>query len=264
MTGVVDLAVSGGIFKIRLNEESYSILVLLSGVRCLPPDSNIPEYKVWSEKAFDYAKNNLLHRDVEIQLEKMDNKGKFHASIILNKQNYASTLLKEGLCFTFGGKSKNSDLYESIEQEAAAAKKGIHGAAKLNIDILRDQKNFDVAQKQVKPLNLSVVSKLSEFVSTDEFYYQDPVKIPALDKIEKELDDFDIDSYPKLIAPIANGTPCIAVFSGDNNYYRGKIIKKRNDNKYEVFFVDYGFYDNVHLNDMCKLPEKWANVPPTA
>lgn len=111
---------------------------------------------------------------------------------------------------------------------------------------------------------MSVISKLSEFVSTDEFYYQDPVKIPALDKIEKELDDFDIDAYPKLIAPIANGTPCIAVFSGDNNYYRGKIVKKRNDNKYEVFFVDYGFYDNVHLNDMCKLPEKWANVPPTA
>jgi hypothetical protein len=43
---------------------------------------------------------------VEIKLEKVDPKGKFHAQIILNKQNYASTLLQEGLCFAFG-KSKN-------------------------------------------------------------------------------------------------------------------------------------------------------------
>lgn len=83
-----------------------------------------------------------------------------------------------------------------------------------------------------------------------------------MDKIEKELDDFDLDAYPKLQSPISVGTPCIAVFSGDNNFYRGKIVRKRNDNKYEVFFSDYGFYDTVHLNDMCKLPEKWASISP--
>ena len=85
-----------------------------------------------------------------------------------------------------------------------------------------------------------------------------------LDNIEKELDDFDLDAYPKLQAPIQPGTPCIAVFSNDNNFYRGKIVRKRNDNKFEVFFSDYGFYDTVHVNDMCKLPEKWAAIPPFA
>lgn len=66
LTGVIDLVISGGIYKVRLNEEPYSILVLLGGVRCLPPDSNIPEYALWSGKALDFAKNTLLHRDVEI------------------------------------------------------------------------------------------------------------------------------------------------------------------------------------------------------
>lgn len=60
LTGVVDLVVSGGIYKVRINESPYSVLILLSGVRCLPPDSNIPEYTTWSGKALDYAKNNLL------------------------------------------------------------------------------------------------------------------------------------------------------------------------------------------------------------
>lgn len=263
LTGVVELAISGGIYKVRLNEEPYSVLVLLSGVRCLPPDSNIPEYKTWSEKAFDYAKLHLLQRDVEVQLDRMDNKGKFHGNVIVNKQNYAVNLLREGLCFAFG-KGKNTAEYEAIEKEAAAAKKGIHSSQKLNLDILRNNTNFDVAQKAIKPLKGSVVVKLSEFISTDEFYLQEPSRIASLDKIEKELDDFDIDGYPKLQVPIAPGTPCVALFNGDNNFYRGKIVRKRNDNKYEVFFSDYGFYETVHINDMCKLPEKWASIPPVA
>lgn len=54
------------------------------------------------------------------------------------------------------------------------------------------------------------------------------------------------------------------MYGGDNNFYRGKIVKKRNDNKFEVFFSDYGFYDTVHIDDMCKLPEKWASIAPFA
>lgn len=105
---------------------------------------------------------------------------------------------------------------------------------------------------------------MSEFITTDEFYIQDGARIAVLDKMEKELDDFDVEAYPKLQAPVQPGTPCVALFSGDNNYYRGKIIKKRTDNKYEVFFTDYGFYDSVHIEDMCKLPDKWASIAPFA
>ncbi|KAL4487112.1 hypothetical protein ABPG72_001564 [Tetrahymena utriculariae] len=262
LTGVVELVISGGIYKVRVNEEPYSILVLLSGVRCLPPDSNIPEYTTWSSKALDFAKNNLLQRDVEIQLERMDNKGKFHASILVNKQNYASQLLTQGLCFTFG-KAKHSSEYEAIEKEVQAAKKGLFGSNKINIESLRTQ-NFDVAQKNVKVISGSVQAKLSELINTDEFFIQENSRIDVLDKMEKELDDFDLEAYPKLQQPVQPGTPCVALFSGDNNYYRGKIVKKRNDNKYEVFFIDYGFYDSVHIDDMCKLPEKWAPIQPFA
>ena len=72
----------------------------------------------------------------------MDGKGKFHSTVIVNKQNYASLLLKEGLCFVFG-KGKNTVEYEAIEKESQAAKKGIFGSAKLNIESLRNTGNFD-------------------------------------------------------------------------------------------------------------------------
>lgn len=72
----------------------------------------------------------------------MDNKGKFHACVLINKSNYASMLLKEGLCFTFG-KSKNTLEYEAIEKESQTAKRGIFGSTKLNIESLRNS-NWDV------------------------------------------------------------------------------------------------------------------------
>ena len=61
--------------------------------------------------------------------------------MILNKQNYASLLLKEGLCFAFG-KSKNTIEYESLEKVAKEQKKGIFGSTKLNIDNLRNNPNY--------------------------------------------------------------------------------------------------------------------------
>ncbi len=56
----------------------------------------------------------------------------------------------------------------------------------------------------------------------------------------------------------------MGVFSGDEKFYRGKVIRKLQNNKYEVFFYDYGFYDKILLEDMCKLPEKWLTINPFA
>lgn len=61
-------------------------MMVLQGVRCLPNDENIPGYEVWSNKAMDYSKSNILQRDVEIYINKVDKKGVFQGSIVLNKK----------------------------------------------------------------------------------------------------------------------------------------------------------------------------------
>lgn len=55
---------------------------------------------------------------------------------------------------------------------------------------------------------------------------------------------------------MSKGTPCIALFS-DDNFYRAKVEKRVREGIYLVFFIDYGNYDEIAVEDMRKIPEKY-------
>jgi len=51
LSGVVELVLNGSRMKVRVNEQSCYVLLLLDGVRCLPNDKNLTDYDTWSNKA---------------------------------------------------------------------------------------------------------------------------------------------------------------------------------------------------------------------
>lgn len=42
-------------------------------------------------------------------------------------------------------------------------------------------------------------------------------------------------------------------YSADGYYYRAKIIKKTDENNYDVVFIDYGLENNVNITDIVPL-----------
>lgn len=115
MHGVVELVLSGGKFKIRIQEQSVYIMFIVAGIRCLPNDENIPGYDEWSNKALKYAKEHLMQRDVTLSVTSMDKKGVYHGNITYKKLDFGETLLQEGLAIVFGDKNPT---YEAIENQA--------------------------------------------------------------------------------------------------------------------------------------------------
>jgi len=52
----------------------------------------------------------------------------------------------------------------------------------------------------------------------------------------------------------------IGAKSIDGSFYRAKVIKKINDNSYDVKFIDYGIEENVSLSDIVNLSSELKQV----
>ena len=111
------MVLNGSRLKIRVNEVRFYIMLLLQGVRCIPNDANTAGFDEWSNKALKYTKDHILQRDVEIQVDAIDKRGCFLGNVILNKVDWATVLLKEGLAVAFG-QATNTPEYEKLEKEA--------------------------------------------------------------------------------------------------------------------------------------------------
>lgn len=57
------------------------------------------------------------------------------------------------------------------------------------------------------------------------------------------------------------GKPVCAKFSEDNLWYRAQIMKVNHEKDIEVFFVDFGNYDNIALSDVRKIGPDLLKIP---
>ncbi|KAM8833034.1 tudor domain-containing 6 isoform 2-T2 [Synchiropus picturatus] len=65
---------------------------------------------------------------------------------------------------------------------------------------------------------------------------------------------------PETLVP---GSPCLALFTSDNQWYRAQVIS-RVENKVQVVFIDYGNESEVELQDVRVLPKSLLDLPPLA
>lgn len=259
LSGVVELILNGSRFKLRLNSHNSYLIFALQGIKCLPNDSNIQDYAEFSNKALLYSKENLLQRDVEVEIESCDNKGTILGNIILGKKNYSLNLLENGLAYVSGsGKtaSRYQSAYEAAEKEAKANQVGIWKTGiKLN--------EGGFIGSKPKEINEKAILTCCDITNAQEFYLQDG-KSKTLHIIESILKSFNDENEEKLKQPVKPGTPCVSIFLDDGKWYRAKVERHVKGDKYLVFFMDYGNYDEVVLDDIRKMPSKIMNYEPQA
>ncbi|KAM7376229.1 hypothetical protein PAMP_005972 [Pampus punctatissimus] len=66
--------------------------------------------------------------------------------------------------------------------------------------------------------------------------------------------------FPETLSP---GSPCLALFSSDNQWYRAQVIR-RVDNKFNVVFIDYGNESDVDIKNVRSVPQSLLEQPPQA
>ncbi len=99
--GVVEYVFNGSKYKVRLDQFNCFVMVKLQAVKTLMYDQNYPEYQVWSNAAKEYAKDNILQRDVRLDIATCDRRGNFIANIMIGKNNFTDDLLSHGFAHVF-------------------------------------------------------------------------------------------------------------------------------------------------------------------
>ena len=259
MAGVVELVLSGSRYKVRLNAQSTYIILALQGIKCLPNDANIKDYQDISNKALTFAKENILQRDVEVEIDAVDNRGTLLGSIIFGKKNFAVTLLENGLAYINpqSKSSKSQSAYEAAEKEA---KKNQVGVWKTGLVLNEGAAGFGAKPQKIDEQKVLLCS---EITNPETIYLQDS-KLKPFHFIQRELENFNEDTEEKLKQPVKAGTPCVAIFMDDGKWYRAKVDHHIKGNKYLVFFMDYGNFDEVILDDIRKMPSKFLSIDPVA
>lgn len=127
----------------------------------------------------------------------------------------------------------------------------------------------DIALTPPAPQNyiqqkLQPASKLEVIVSVvnsvNEFYFQLSNLKEQLNMVSNLLNG-GYNFSQIALAECTPGKPVCVKFSEDNIWYRARVVKVNHESDIEVFFVDYGNFDNVNLSDVQKIGPELLKIP---
>ncbi|XP_074516748.1 tudor domain-containing 6 [Sebastes fasciatus] len=91
--------------------------------------------------------------------------------------------------------------------------------------------------------------------------YANAEELSKVSRLAQEAGQTEQDMmFPETLGP---GSPCLALFSSDNQWYRAQVIS-RDDNAFNVMFIDYGNESEVDIKNVRSLPQSLLEKAPLA
>ncbi|KAJ5360728.1 RNA-induced silencing complex nuclease component Tudor-SN [Penicillium concentricum] len=255
---VVDFVKSAARFTVLVPRDNAKLTLVLSGIRAPrssrgPSDAGEP----FGQEAHDLANRRCMQRDVEIDVETIDKVGGFIGSLYINKENFTTVLLEEGLATVHAYSAEQSghaNEYFAAEQRAKDARKGlwhdwdpVKAAAEAEeaeaangtgtgteSDAVPAQRRKDYRDVMVTYIDPTSAKLKLQQIGTGT---------NALTELMSAFRKFHINKAndTPLPGPPKAGDWVAAQFTEDGDWYRAKV--RRNDREKEqaeVVYVDYG------------------------
>ncbi|OMH83374.1 hypothetical protein AX774_g3134, partial [Zancudomyces culisetae] len=270
ISGVVEYVSQGSRMKIVLPKELTKITFVVAGIRC-PRVTKDKDSEPFGDDALLFTRRRVMQRDVEIEIEAVDNTGAFIGMLTYNKnKNLGIELLEAGLATIHEYSAdalKNSNLYYTAEKKAQAAKRGLWKTQVSNQQEQQQQQQQQQSQQQHKSQPVKVM--VSEVVSADNFYVQIIKSDSTVSDLEALMQKLTITPPSATSASqkaFKQNDLVIAKFPSDDTCYRARIKKvipsSKNLPLYECQAIDYGHCETTSI--IAALPQNLNTLPPQA
>lgn len=255
---IVDFVKSGSRFTVLVPRENAKLTLVLSGIRAPRSARNDTDKgEPFGKEAHEFASRRCQQRDVEIDIEDCDKVGGFIGTLYINRENFAKTLVEEGLATVHAysaEKSGNANELFAAEQKAQDARKNLwhdydpsleadaettaNAAAPANGDSVASSRRKDYRDVMVTHVEDDGRLRLQEIGSGTS----------ALTSLMSAFSKFHLNPANKsgLANPPKAGEFVAAKFTADDQWYRARI--RRNDReakKAEVVYIDYGNSETI-------------------
>ena len=254
LQGIVQHVVNGARFKVLVPKESCLISLAIAGVKC--PSTARKEGEggePYGDEALQFSREKCLQHDVEVEVLAQDKIGTMIGRIYVHKRDLAVALLSEGLA-RLTGRDATAEMEEA--QNTAQMKR------------LRTWEKWDAEQEALRAaesaLELVEISggeasevTVTEMVDAVTFQVQAAGSEQQLKYIGDRLAAAGLPAAPS--APAGEWRPkvgdvCVAQFSADRTWYRGRVEGRSGDG-FQVLFIDYGNSETVPLARLRPIPQ---------
>jgi staphylococcal nuclease domain-containing protein 1 len=250
---VVDFVKSASRFTVLVPRENAKLTFVLSGIRAPRSARNDTDKgEPFGKEAHEFANKRCQQRDVEIDVEDCDKVGGFIGTLYINRENFAKTLVEEGLASVHAysaEKAGNANELFAAERRAKEGRKGLwhdwdpsqdEEAEDTTAAAPATSNGGDAAATRRKDYRDVIVTHVEE---SGRIKFQEIGSgTSALTSLMSAFSKFHLN--PANSAGITNpkaGEFVAAKFTADDQWYRARI--RRNDReakKAEVVYVDYG------------------------
>ena len=267
---IIDFCRAGSRFTVLVPRESVKLTMVLGGIRAPRAPRNDGEGgEPFGKEALELANRRCNQRDCEIDIHDMDKVGGFIGDLYINRENFAKTLVEEGLASVHAysaEKSGNAAELFAGEKRAKEEHKGLwhdYDPAQDEAEDAADDGQAEAAQEaevnmEKKPTDYRDVV-ITNIDGNGKLKIQELGKgTAALEQLMNEFRRFHLDSKNNNAlkdAPKA-GEFVSAKFSADGSWYRARVrANDRAAKVAEVVYVDYGNSEKIPWSQLRALDQ---------
>merc|ERR1712227_936492 len=249
-------------YRLYIPRETCVITFLLSGISCPRGDRTMPggvftEGEPFGNEATAFIKEQIMQKEVEIEVETMDKGGNFIGWCFDGISNMSVQLVEEG--FASGFMADRSNYGSQIQSAEDLAKRrrirrwANYSEEESNKDTTKvEEESEKKDSEEERKVNYTKVVA-TEVTDDAKFYGCTVSDGPALEKLMDNLRE-EFSTNPPLAGayqPKKNDL-CAAKFV-DDQWYRAKV-EKITANEAQVMYIDYGNRATVPKTKLGSLP----------
>jgi staphylococcal nuclease domain-containing protein 1 len=263
MQGLVEFVASGSRFRVYIPRETCLVTFLLGGINCpkgarMLPSGDRIQADPFGEEAALWVKEQVLQREVEIEVESMDKAGNFIGYLFFDGQNLNVNLVQEGFatCHFTAERSAYGNQIKNAEDNARQAKK------KVWVNYTGEEEH-EAEKEAMEALTLNEERKVNyedvvvtEVTDDGKIYAQSVADGPAVEKLMDNLRE-EFTTNPPLSGAYQpkRNEMCAAKFI-DGQWYRAKIEKISGPDVI-VCYIDYGNKATIPKSQVASLPSSF-------
>jgi len=262
LQGVVEFVASGSRFRVYIPRETCILTFLLGGINCAKSTRTMPSGEVvkgdaHGDECLLHVKEQVMQREVEIEVESMDKAGNFIGYLFIDGANLSVQLVQEGFAsmhFT-AEKAQYGNMIKNAEDSAKSAKKRMWANYSGEQEAEQEVDEAKVLNEDRK-VNYEKVM-ISEVTDEGKVYGCHTKDGPALEKLMDNIRE-EFTANPPLAGayqPRKNDM-CAAKFV-DDQWYRAKV-EKVSPTDVSVLYIDYGNRAVVPRTKVASLPSSFS------
>uniref|UniRef100_A0A3P8SU54 Tudor domain-containing protein n=1 Tax=Amphiprion percula TaxID=161767 RepID=A0A3P8SU54_AMPPE len=214
----------------------------------------------WNDEVYDDFYNLVIDKPLKVTIFNMENHSEiavpqYAVEIECDKVVINRLMQKYWRPFSTEQSKNETPLKETQDTET--------GGNATHFHISKENTSTCKYKKPIFSKNKAEMVHASSIVEPYFFWcqYTNTEDLCKVIQLAQEAGQSDQDiTFAETLGP---GSPCLALFSSDNQWYRAQVIRRFND-AFCVLFVDYGNESEVDIKDVRSLPQTLLEITPQA